>query len=166
MNKEQTIQFLRNNHQKLEEVINRLEEKQIAEEIILTKWTVRDILAHISAWNWELIKATDDLLNDQEPWFINEEECTEAEFNESEVRKRKSQSLDQVLKEWQDSFDELIRKIESLSSNDWEYQTAFKWGGKMPVSVSSLFDYRYKGEGHEGGHAKQIKEYFKNVILL
>jgi len=65
-----------------------------------------------------------------------------------------------------DSFDELIRKIESLSSNDWEYQTAFKWGGKMPVSVSSLFDYRYKGEGHEGGHAKQIKEYFKNVILL
>lgn len=160
MNKQHTIQFLKDNHQKLKEVINKLEKKQMAKDIIV-KWTVKDILAHISAWNLELVKATDELLNNQEPWFVNEKECTETEFNESETRKRKSWSLDQVLEEWQGSFEKLIKKIESLSSNEWEYQTAFKWGGKIPVSVNSLFEYTYKGEGHEGGHAKQIKEYFK-----
>ncbi|MFX1282928.1 MAG: DinB family protein [Promethearchaeota archaeon] len=161
MNKLQTIQFLKNNHQKLEKVINRLEENQMVEDIISIKWTVKDILAHISAWNLELIKAIDDLLNNQEPWFTNEEELTEAEFNELETEKRKAWSLNQVLEEWQSSFDELISKIESLSSTEWDYQTAFKWGGEMPVSVNSLFEYTYKGEGHEGGHAKQIKDHYR-----
>ena len=161
MNKQQTIQFLKNNHQKLEKVINGLKENQMVKDSILTKWTVKDILAHISAWNLELIKATDELLNDQEPWFINEKELTETKFNECETKKRKYWSLNQVLEEWQGSFEELIRKIESLSNNEWIYQTDFKWGGKIPVSVNSLFGYTYKDEGHEGGHAKQIKEYFK-----
>ena len=49
-----------------------------------------------------------------------------------------------------------------MECTKWEYQTAFKWGDKIPVSVNSLFEYTYKGEGHEGGHAKQIEEYFKN----
>lgn len=162
MNKHQTIQFLENNHKRLEKVISGLEKNQMVEHIILGKWTTKDILAHISAWNLELIKATDDLLNNTKPWYINEEEQTEEEFNERETQNRKSLSLNQVLEEWQDSFENLIRRIEHLSSSEWEHQTPFEWSKEMPVTVNSLFDYKYKGEGHEGGHAKQIEEYFKN----
>lgn len=160
MNKQKTIQFLKNNHKKLEKVINGLKKSQMVEKIILEKWTTKDILAHISAWNLELTKATDDLLNDEKPWFINEEELTEGEFNEIETKKRKSLSLDQVLEEWQTSFVELIRRVKNLSTSEWEYQTPFEWAKDIPVTVNSLFEYIYRGEGHEGGHAKQIGEYF------
>ncbi|MFX0185628.1 MAG: DinB family protein [Candidatus Hodarchaeota archaeon] len=160
MNKQKTIQFLKNNHNKLEKVINGLKKSQMVEEIISGKWTTKDILAHISAWNLELTKATDDLLNDEKPWFINEEEMTEAKFNEIETNKRKSLSLNQVLEEWQNSFTELIQRVKKLSTSELEYQTPFEWAKDIPVTVSSLFEYIYRGEGHEGGHAEQIREYF------
>ncbi|MFW9904585.1 MAG: DinB family protein [Candidatus Thorarchaeota archaeon] len=161
MNKQQAIQFLKNNHLKLEKVINGLDHNQITEDIISVKWTPKDIINHISAWNLTLKDAIDDLLNDTKPWFINEEELTEAEFNERETRKRKDWSLKQILDEWQISFEELIQRIMRLSKIEWEYQSSFEWAKDMPVTVSSLFDYMYKGEGHEGGHAKQIEEFYK-----
>ena len=102
----------------------------------------------------------DDLLNDEKPWFINEEELTEAEFNEKETMKRKNWSSDRILEEWQLSYEELIQRIVRLSNSEWEYQAPFEWTKDIPVTVNSLFEYRYKGEGHEGGHAKQIEEFF------
>lgn len=52
-----------------------------------------------------------------------------------------------------------------LSVEEWNFQSNFYWGsktihGKYPVTIKSLFDYKYKDESHEGGHAKQIGEYF------
>jgi hypothetical protein len=145
----------------MENVINELNENQISQDIISVKWTPKDIIAHISAWNLELKKAIDDLLNDEKPWFINEEELTEAEFNAKETKKRKDWSLDQILDEWQTSFEQLIQRIMSLTKSEWEYQAPFEWTKDMLVTVKSLFEYTYKGEGHEGGHAKQIEESYK-----
>lgn len=163
MKKQQAIQFLKENHRKLENIINRLKENQITKDIISDKWTSKDIIAHISAWNSELKKAIDNLLNYEKPWFINEEELTEAEFNEKETQKRKNWTVEQILREWQSSFEELIQRIEDLSNSEWEYQTQFEWTKDMPVTVNSLFEYTYKGEGHEGGHAKQIEEYYRKT---
>ncbi|MHA2203657.1 MAG: DinB family protein [Candidatus Hodarchaeales archaeon] len=164
MNKSQTIHFLKNSHEKLVKAINGLEKNQITEDIISGKWTTKDMIAHISAWNFELMKATDDLLKDRKPWFINEEELTEAEFNEKEIKNRKDWSLDQILEVWEISFKELIQRIKNLSKSEWEYQTPFEWTENIPVTVNSLFEYTYKGEGHEGGHAKQIEEFYKKNL--
>ncbi|MFX0123272.1 MAG: DinB family protein [Candidatus Hodarchaeota archaeon] len=161
MDKNKAIQFLKDNHRKLEHAISELKKTQITEDIISERWTIKDVIAHISAWNKELKKAIDDLLNDKKPWFINEENLTEAEFNKNETERRKNWSSDKILKEWQISFEELIQRITSLSNSEWEYQTPFEWTKDMPVTVNSLFDYTYKGEGHEGGHAKQIDEFYK-----
>ncbi|MFX0013186.1 MAG: DinB family protein [Promethearchaeota archaeon] len=166
MRKQEAIQFLKHNHEKLEKTIKGLRKSQITEEIITGKWTTKDIIAHISAWNIELKKATDDLLNNEKPWFINEEELNEAEFNEKETNKRKNLHLDQIFEEWQITFKELIQKISSLSNSEWKYQTPFEWTKDMPVTVSSLFDYIYKGEGHEGGHASQITAFFGKKKLI
>ncbi|MFX0087318.1 MAG: DinB family protein [Candidatus Hodarchaeota archaeon] len=165
MNKQQSIQFFNDNHKRLFEVLSRLNNSQMVEEIILGKWTVKDILAHISAWNIEILKAINNILNDEKPWFVNEEELNEAEFNKRETQKRKSWSLEEIVEEWQDSFEKLIKRIENLSNSEWEHQVDFVWKNTtIPVSIESLLGYTYKGEGHEGGHAKQIEEYFKSKI--
>ncbi|MFW9856223.1 MAG: ClbS/DfsB family four-helix bundle protein [Candidatus Thorarchaeota archaeon] len=161
MNKRQVSRFLTNNHEKLRKTISRLERHQTTEDIILGKWTPKDIIAHISAWNFELKKAIDDLLNDEKPWFINEEELTESVFNERAIKQRKNWQLDQVLEDWQISFDQLIQRIQELADSEWNYQTPFEWTKDMPVTVDSLFEYKYRGEGHEGGHAKQIEEFYQ-----
>ena len=90
MNQEETILFFKTDHQKLENIISKLTRKQMTEEMVQGNWTVKDIIAHISAWNWELITQTDLVLSGRRPWYSN---TTEAEFNDEAVRTRASWSL-------------------------------------------------------------------------
>jgi hypothetical protein len=160
LDKDDVIHFLRADHDKLEEVIIRLSEEQMTNFIIIGNWSTKDIIAHISAWILEITKSIDQILMNVEPWYANEKDLTEREFNKREILKRKSWSIDEVLEEWRMSFESQINRIESLTNKEWVIQTDLTWRGGSPITLSSLFGYRYKGAGHEGGHAIQIKKYF------
>ncbi|MHA2230238.1 MAG: DinB family protein [Candidatus Thorarchaeota archaeon] len=157
MNLEKTIQFFVDDHQKLENILSKLNDKQLNNEKIQGNWTVKDIIAHISAWNWELITQTDLVLSGRKPWYSD---TTEAEFNRKAVRQRKSWSLEKTLSEWRESFESLISRIKKLSIEEWTFGLDDEWpeGGK--ITVASIFGYRYYEEGHEGGHAKVIQKHF------
>lgn len=158
MDHEETIQFFRDDHQKLKDVISKLTESQMNTDMVQGSCTVRDILAHISAWNWEIITQAELVLSGKKPWYTYK---TEAEFNKEAVETRESWSHEKIISEWHESFDTLISRLERFSEEEWTFELNDEWpeGGK--VSVSSIFGYRYHGEGHEGGHAKIIQNYFE-----
>lgn len=157
MDREETIQFFRDDHQKLKDIISILTESQMITDKVQGSWTVRDILAHISAWIWEINTQAEGVLSGTKPWYTCK---TEAEFNKEAVKTRESWSFEKIISEWYESFDVLISKLESFSKEEWSFELDEEWpeGGK--VSVSSIFGYRYHDEGHEGGHAKVIQRYF------
>ncbi|MFW9907330.1 MAG: DinB family protein [Candidatus Thorarchaeota archaeon] len=157
MNREEAILFFENDHHKLETAISKLTEQQMIFEQVQGTWTAKEIIAHISAWNWEIITQANLVLSGKPPWHTY---ITEAEFNRIAVETRASWSLEKVITEWQESYNALVDRIRSLSENEWNFELDEMWpeGGK--VSVSSIFGYRYRGEGHEGGHAIAIREYF------
>ena len=158
MDQEETIRFFKDDHQKLKDVISRLTKVQMKTNKIQGNWTVRDILAHISAWNWEIITQAECVLSGRRPWY---EGKTEAEFNKEAVKTRESWSVERIVSEWYESFEVLISRIESFSKEEWNFELDEEWpeGGK--ISVSSIFGYRYHSEGHEGGHARIIRDYFE-----
>ena len=158
MDKDWVIKFFKDDHAKLANVISQLDKSWMTNRKVNKSWDVKDIIAHISAWNWEIIRQVDDILVNRKPWYVD---MGEASFNKREVKKRKIWSLNKVLQEWEESFKALISRIEQLSESEWEFQADFNWPDGSPVTIQSLFSYRYRGEGHEGGHAKQIKEYFE-----
>jgi len=163
MTKQQIIEFLKEDHKKMEFVVNSLHKEEFLKFRIQDSWNVKDIIAHLTAWNFELVKMVDVLLKDEKPWFVDDYRKTkqlETEFNKIQVIKRKSHSLEDVIDEWQQSFESLVKKIESLRDNELNYISSYFWEEGSPVTVKSLFGYRYKGEGHEGGHAKIVEEYF------
>lgn len=157
MDKEEVIIFLKDDHAKLVRVISQIERSRMTETKVTGSWDVKDIIAHISAWNWEIIRQVDDVLVNRKPWYVD---MNEVNFNKREVEKRKSWSIDRILEEWDESFEALIQRIEQLSDSEWSFQADFNWPDGSPVTIQSLFEYRYKGLGHEGGHSKQIAEYF------
>lgn len=124
---------------------------------VLGDWSVKDIIGHISAWNWEIMKSIDEVLMKKAPWYLTK---GETEFNMIEVEKRRNWPLKEVLEEWERSFDSLIYRIEDISADEWNIQTGLSWAEGAPVTIESLFRYRYRGEGHEGGHALQISNYY------
>ncbi len=159
MDQEEIIQFFKDDHQKLRNAISKLTESQMNTDKIQGSWTVRDVLAHISAWNWEIIAQAELVLSGKKPWYTYK---TEAEFNKEAVKTRETWSVEKIVSEWHESFDALISRLEIFSEEEWNFELDDEWpeGGK--VSVSSIFGYRYQGEGHEGGHAKIIRNYFES----
>ena len=165
MAKQEIIDFLSEDHDKLEFVVESLHKEEMLDIKIQGNWNVKDILVHVTSWNKELKNACDLLLKNEKPWFVENPKKIkqlETEFNTLKVTIKKSLSLDEVVEEWQQSFKELIEKIDSLSEEEFNFTTVFFWNKDYSVTVKSLFDYRYKGEehGHEGGHAKVIEDYF------
>ncbi len=151
------MRFFREDHRKLKQTLAKLTESQIVNEIIMGDWSVKDVIAHISAWNLEIMRSIDEVLQRKAPWYLNKGETA---FNIAEVEKRRDWSLQEVLDEWESSFDSLTHRIEEITAEEWNIDTGLSWADGSAVTMASLFGYRYRGEGHEGGHALQIREYY------
>jgi len=151
------LRFFREDHRKLKQTLAKLTESQIVNEIIMGDWSVKDVIAHISAWNLEIMRSIDEVLQRKAPWYLNKGETA---FNIAEVEKRRDWSLQEVLDEWESSFDSLTHRIEEITAEEWNIDTGLSWADGSAVTMASLFGYRYRGEGHEGGHALQIREYY------
>jgi hypothetical protein len=151
------LRFFREDHRKLKQTIAKLTESQIVNDVVMGDWSVKDVIAHITAWNWEIAKSVDDVLEKKAPWYLNKGETA---FNIAEVERRRDWPLKEVLDEWQKSFDSLTHRIEEITAEEWSIDTGLSWTDGSAVTMESLFGYRYRGEGHEGGHALQIREYY------
>lgn len=151
------LRFFREDHRKLKQTLAKLTESQIVNDIIMGDWSVKDVIAHISAWNLEITRSIDEVLQKKAPWYLTKGETA---FNMAEVEKRHDWSLQEVLDEWENSFDSLTHRIEEITAEEWNIDTGLSWADGSAVTMESLFGYRYRGEGHEGGHALQIREYY------
>jgi hypothetical protein len=157
LNQGAVLRFFQEDHRKLRQTISKLTESQIVNDIVMGDWSVKDVIAHITAWNWEIAKSVDDVLEKKAPWYLTKGETA---FNVAEVERRRDWSLQQVLDEWEKSFDSLTNRIEDITTEEWSFDTGLSWTDGSAVTMESLFGYRYRGEGHEGGHALQIREYY------
>ncbi|MBI3486224.1 DinB family protein [Candidatus Daviesbacteria bacterium] len=163
IDRKETIEQFKNEHQKLKELVTSLPQEQILKKETLGEWSIKDIATHLAAWNWEAVDEVKRVLNNEATWPDRyEDKAGEEEFNRKEVEKRKDNSWQEVLKDWDDSFWAQIELMEKLTDEQWKHQSGDEtWSDGNPVTVYSLFGYEYEGEGHEGGHAKQVKKQFK-----
>lgn len=164
MKKEKAIEILKADHKKVAEVLDLLPPGQLEKVEVLAGWAVRDILAHLIEWNREYLAETDRILADKATWHkVCESKEQEDEFNRKAVEKWRTKSLKEVLAEWEKSFQIAIERVEKLTNEEWNHQSnKDTWSNGDPVTIYSLFDYEYVGASHEGGHAKQIREFFKS----
>jgi hypothetical protein len=157
LNQGAVLRFFREDHRKLKQTIAKLSESQILKDVVMGDWSVKDIIAHISAWNLEISKSIDDVLEKKAPWYLTKGATA---FNVAEVEQRRGWSLKEVLDEWERSFESLVHRIEEITGEEWNFDTGLNWADGSAVTMESLFGYRYREEGHEGGHALQIREHY------
>lgn len=128
------------------------------EEKVLNQWSLKEIVAHLSAWNWVQAKAVDELLANKKPaWWGQDEKA----FNQAAVEQRQGMSFEALVKEWELSFQELMKKLESLSDAEWIQEAGKPDADGIRLNIDAMLSYQYRGEDHEGGHAKQIKEFLE-----
>lgn len=162
MEKQRVIETFRAGHQKMADVIRQLSKEQMVKEKILGSWSIKDILAHLSAWSLEAVKETDRILENKATWHkLYFEKEGEDKFNKREVARCKNRSLEEIIHEWEESFQAEMTRLEELTEEECLHQSnQERWGDGKPVTVYSLYGYEYQGEDHEAAHAKQIQGHF------
>ncbi len=158
----ETIKRFKKEHEQFFTLVSSLSEKTVQKPNTLGNWSVKDIVAHLAAWNWEVLDEAIRILNNQASWPDRYEgNKGEDEFNKKGIARRKNMSWKEVLKDWDDSFWAEIKQMENFSESEWRHQSDTQcWADGSPVTVYSLYAYEYEGEGHEGGHGKQILKKF------
>lgn len=161
IDRQETIKRYKDEHEKLKKLVESLPEAKVLMSNTLGEWSIKDIVAHLAAWNWEAIDEVDRVLKDEATWPARyEDKAGEDDFNRKQVEKRKTLNWQKVLKDFDNSFWKQIERMEQLSEEEWRHQSRNQtWSDGTPVTVYSLFAYEYEGEGHEGGHAVQIKRF-------
>ena len=122
-------------------------------QVICDGWTVKEILAHISAWDREVARGLDELLAGRRPAFVS---YREDEFNAQTAQASRGKSLADVLAEVRDAHEQLISRVESLTDEQWLLPSPYRWSDQTPMTIASLFGYTYKGKTHYAGHAAEI----------
>src|SRR3989344_1811738 len=159
IDRRETIERYKKEHERLKKLVITPTEEQVVRSNTVGEWSIKDIVAHLAAWNWEAINEVDRVLKNEATWPARyEDKAGEDEFNRREVEKRKGMSWKKVLKDFDDSFWAQIKRMEQLREDEWKHQSTNQfWSDGTPVTVYSLFAYEYEGEGHEGGHAVQLR---------
>ena len=115
--------------------------------MIYPGWTIKEMIAHITAWEIVIHKAIQAYNAGDPPYFLREQDFDI--FNEEAVAIRASWSMEQVLKEWSDVREELKNTIKKLKETDLPVEMVLPWGSER--SVAELIE--IIGE-HEGEHMK------------
>lgn len=63
----------------------------------------------------EITRSIDEVLQKKAPWYLTKGETA---FNITEVEKRRDWSLQEVLDEWENSFDSLTHRIEEITAEE------------------------------------------------
>lgn len=96
-------------------------------KMVNQKWTVKDVVAHMAAWEKECAKELSKAWATKEkPWFLKTHNWDE--FNERSYNFYKDYTPEQLLEEWEKWQKELNREIEQIGKAKLkQYPAMFNW---------------------------------------
>jgi hypothetical protein len=118
--KQELLDFIKRDHDLLEGTMALLDADQMTAPLLDGGWAVKDIMAHLSFWEQYTIKrlrARSDAAALQQA-AAELEGDSEDEVNDGVYRRNKDRPLAEVRADFNRSFEENVREVESLSQED------------------------------------------------
>ncbi len=112
MSKADFLERMRAGRAGLNEAISGLTEDQMSQDIVAGEWSVKDILAHIAAWQGEVVIALERVGPNESQALIDE---SVDEWNQRRVDERRRLPLVDVIQEFQDTHDRLLALLTASS---------------------------------------------------
>ena len=148
MSKEDFLAQLDADRQRLLQAIEGLSAEEMTAAPAVGEWTVKDILGHIAAWEWEAVKAVEQTLAGQRPDLLDIEDVDA--WNAAQVAAWRTRPLEDVLAELHRSRQALVAAIGRLDEAQFEAADAFpQLEGR---SLHQLLDWK-----HDRHHAVDLE---------
>lgn len=147
---------------RLRDAVDRIPDELRAEPIDGT-WTIKEVMAHVAAWDRELMAGVDEVLAGRPPHY---EGTVEDAFNADVAASVAGSSLEDVLADAEAAHRAVMEKLASIPAERWEVELPVRWRNGRPITFAGpgLFGYRYKGRTHFGGHAVEIEEWLAGRV--
>ena len=122
--------------EQLEKLIESLTDEQMTAASVTASWSVKDILAHIAAWERLAFDRIQSALSGEPLKFpLIKGDADVDQFNAKVYAKNKDQSLEKVMKEFHDSHQEFLGLIQTLQDDFLANPLPFDWAGKLTAQV-------------------------------
>jgi uncharacterized damage-inducible protein DinB len=151
MNKQSILDQCRAGHEKLAQAIDGLTDEDMLRPGAAGLWSVKDLLAHVTAWQSELVTALSRLsVTKQIPNIVQIEDLDE--WNMEQYRVNAPRDLDIILEDFHGVHKHLLKTIESIDEKTLTNPRRFPWMEGEPLSYLIAEN----GFWHEAEHAEEI----------
>jgi len=113
-------------------------------------WSVKDTLAHLAAWESELVTALNQAQTGREPSMMAIEDIDE--WNEEQYHVSASRPLEAIQADWEGVFKMLTRMIEDMKESDLTDGRRYAWMEGEPLA----YLIEENASLHEREHAEDI----------
>lgn len=91
---------------------------------VTEKWSVKDVLSHIVGWDFHTVRAIEECLRGERPFYFDLNWDT---LNEEEVEKRRTLSKEEILNEMEQSHRALLNLVLSLPEQRLTEYHGHRW---------------------------------------
>ncbi|KAF0107670.1 MAG: hypothetical protein FD146_1704 [Anaerolineaceae bacterium] len=143
LTKPELLQRIRDERRALEKVLARLTHPQMLLPGVDGEWSVKDVLAHISAWERNMLRWTGSLLRGQppatpDPWDVER-------INAAIHAQVKDRPLAEALEEFRESYRAALALAESLTEKQLQTEYPSTWPmGPLWLGVAANMNFHYK----------------------
>jgi hypothetical protein len=147
------IDQLRLERESFERTISPLSPTQMAQLEIVDRWTVKDIMAHITAWEVELLRWLDSASHGYSPDIPGPAEWTPfiEQFNSQAHMENRSRTLDDVLDSFKRVYSRVLDELQALPKDSSDPYWSVWRDGRPPWDLFGTYYEHYRE------HRKQIK---------
>lgn len=110
VSKREFLERVRGSRAELNEAVSGLTEDQITHDIVAGEWTVKDVLAHLAAWQIEALRCIERAGQGEDIGPLIAESVDE--WNHRRVEERRRLPLVDVMQEFNEAHDQLLAALE------------------------------------------------------
>lgn len=160
MTKGKLLEKIHMERDRFEETVVKLTKDQILDPGLAGGWSVKDILAHISVWEFRMIEWLEQALKGEVPELLAPDRTWDDldEMNKQSYSENQSKSLSLILSQFHASFPKAIQAVEETPETALIDLNRFEWRDGNPLwkIVATITFWHYKE------HGEQITAWLKN----
>ncbi len=154
MNKTELLEALENSREEFLELIKEMDEEAMLFKSSAEDWSVKDILAHLTRWEAELVKLLWQLRQGIQPTTLHFSDVQVDEINAQWLQEDQNRPLDRILDDFYGVRNQTIRRVESFSENQLQDKDKYPW-----LKGRALWEFIANDSfEHEVEHISQVQE--------
>jgi hypothetical protein len=155
MTKPELLAALDDSRQSLLAAIDGLPDEAFEQPGVVTDWSVKDLLSHLTAWEAELVKLLAQARQGRRPAFLDLGDTDS--LNHKWHAETKDRALERVLADFHGVRKQTLRQVEGFSDRELGDPKLYKWLGGRPLSAW-IADETYQHEAEHAGHIRLWRE--------